>query len=62
MEQVTKKILLKNKFYDFEKVINSFDKQINQMSTPLHHQPNDNTVKGNNRKKKLALLFQINFL
>ncbi|CAF3594941.1 unnamed protein product [Rotaria sp. Silwood1] len=28
-------------------VINSFDKQINQMSTPLHHQPNNNTVKGN---------------
>ncbi|CAF1014974.1 unnamed protein product [Rotaria sp. Silwood1] len=26
-------------------VINSFDKQINQMSTPLHHQPNNNTVK-----------------
>ncbi|CAF4082688.1 unnamed protein product [Rotaria sp. Silwood2] len=26
-------------------VINSFDKQINQMSTPLHHQPNDNIIK-----------------
>ncbi len=32
------------------------------MSTPLHHQPNDNTVKGNDGKKNLALLFQINFL
>ncbi|CAF1515831.1 unnamed protein product, partial [Rotaria sordida] len=28
-------------------VINSFDKQINQMSTPLHHQPNNDIIKGN---------------
>ncbi|CAF1115443.1 unnamed protein product [Rotaria sordida] len=26
-------------------VINSFDKQINQMSTPLHHQPNNDIIK-----------------
>jgi len=30
-----------------KKVINSFDKQIHQMSTPLHQQPNDNIIKGN---------------
>jgi hypothetical protein len=28
-------------------VLNSFDKQINQVSTPLHHQPDKNLVKGN---------------
>ncbi|CAF1380955.1 unnamed protein product [Adineta ricciae] len=26
-------------------VLNSFDKQINQMSTPLHHQPGENAIK-----------------
>jgi hypothetical protein len=52
MGQVKKFILKQNLSYQI--VNNSFDKQIKQMSTPLHHQPNNNTVKGN---KRTLLLF-----
>ena len=47
MEQVEKNDFFPNKInLILKKVLNSFDKQINQMSTPLHHQPDKNVVKG----------------
>ncbi len=47
MEQVKRIFLNKINRLIHQIVINSFDKQINQMSTPLHHQPDNNLVKGN---------------
>ena len=39
-------------------VLSSFDKEINQMSTPLHHRPNDNTVKGKQNEEIFPLADQ----
>lgn len=36
-------------------VINSFDKQINQTSTPLHHKPNNSIFKGNHTNSYISL-------
>ena len=66
MEQVKKQFVLNDKkklnSTIFAKAISSFDKQINQMSTPLHHQPNDTIVKGNDREKLLFAFLKLNFI